>query len=320
MAGDFITLNTGYRMPTMTMGYWCVSPKDARTTTRAAIECGYRHIDSAWMYGNEKEIGDSLQELYKEGKVKREEMFITSKLWPQFNNPKYVRKGFMESLNNLQTEYLDLFLIHFPCALPKTDDIIPQDENGTYLHDTGVHYADTWKEVEKLQKEGLVRSIGISNFNEYQINRILKDCSIKPAVHQIESQPYLADVKHIEFCKRNGIAVMTYAVLGSKTRFWATDKDPVVLEDPVLKSIAEKAGKSVAQIAIRFQIQRGVAAIAKSVQPERIKSNFQVYDFRLTKDEMKLIYGLDKKWRAFDMAWFLRGHKYWAHQENYSED
>nr|XP_039262685.1 aldo-keto reductase family 1 member B7-like isoform X2 [Styela clava] len=315
-----LTLNSGHQMPALVLGFGNVPPEKVRTTVRAAIKCGYRHIDSAWMYGNEKEIGDTLQKIYKEGKVKREEMFITSKLWAQFNDPKDVRKGFMGSLNNLQTEYLDLFLIHLPCALPKADVPLPQDKNGAYLYNNVVHYVDTWKEIEKLQKEGLARSIGISNFNEYQINRILKDCSIKPAVHQIESHPYLADVKHIEFCKGNGIAVVAYAALGSRTRYWATDNDPVVLEDPVLKSIAEKRGKSVAQIAIRFQIQRGVGAVAKSVNPERIKSNFQVHDFALTEDEMKLIYTLDKKWRMFDLEGFLGGHKYWAHQENYSED
>nr|XP_039263843.1 aldo-keto reductase family 1 member B7-like isoform X1 [Styela clava] len=315
---DFITLNTGYKMPAMALGTW--KDEDLRSLIRTAIGIGYRHIDCAWFYRNENVIGDTLQDVYNEGKVKRENMYLTSKLWCQFNHPNDVREGFMQSLNNLQTDYLDAFLMHIPCAMPKTNDLTPVDEDGNYRHNNEIHYVDTWKEMEKLQKDGLVRSIGVSNFNKYQINRILKECSIKPAVHLTESHPYLTDRNMVKFCKDNGIAVMAFGVLGSKRRKKPTIHDPILRQDRVLKSIAEKREKNIAQIAIRFQIQRGIGAVINSSHESRLKSNFQVYDFELSDEEMELIYDLNKDWRAFDLKWFLEGHKYWPHKPNYSED
>ncbi|XP_039269789.2 aldo-keto reductase family 1 member B1-like isoform X1 [Styela clava] len=317
MSQKFVRLNTGHNMPLAAFGTWNIGSMDVGPAIKQAIEVGYRHIDTSWMYGNEKEIGSTLQELYDESKLRRKDLFITSKLSQYFHDKQEVRNGLMESLKDLQTDYLDLFLMHNPCAYEKGE--VPKPGQLDFVHNNEVHYLDTWKEMEKLQKEGLVRSIGVSNCNEYQINKVINESSTIPAVHQTESYPYLTEESHAQFCSKNGIEMEAYAVLGSPGRFWAPKDDEDVLADKVLRDIASKYERTTAQIAIRFQIQRGVGAVAKSANPDRIRTNFKVFDFTLSVEDMNAIYTLNKNLRRFAMEW-NKGHKYWAHQENYTED
>ncbi|KAJ6647029.1 Aldo-keto reductase family 1 member B10 [Pseudolycoriella hygida] len=276
-------------------------PGQVTQAVKDAIDAGYRSIDGAHVYENEHEVGEGLNAKIEEGVVTREEMFITSKLWNTFHRPDLVRGALETTLKNLNTPYLDLYLIHWPHAFKEEGPLFPKDDNGDIVF-SHVNYVDTWKEMEKAVDDGLVKSIGISNFNKRQIEEILSDCRIKPAVNQIESHPYLNQKRLSGYCKSNGIVVTAYSPLGSPNRPWVTNNDPVLLEDPKIVSIANKYNKTAAQILIRYQAQRGHVVIPKSVTKDRIISNFQVFDFNLSDDDMSLIDSFDCNGRICPMS------------------
>ncbi|XP_039262680.2 aldo-keto reductase family 1 member B7-like [Styela clava] len=312
------TLLTGLKMPMVGLGTWKSKKGEVKAAVESAIDVGYRHIDCALVYQNENEVGEGVEVKLKEGKVKREDLFITSKIWNTFHNPKDVKPTLMDSLKSLRTDYLDLYLMHWPQGYVNGDKgLFPKDDNGKFIYSDD-DYVDTWKELEKLQKEGLVKNIGVSNFNEYQINRIIKECSVVPAVNQVESHPYLTNELLLKFCKSKGIVLTAYSPLGSPDRPWAKPEEPVLLDDPKIKKIAERLGKTTAQIVLRYQVQRGAVVIPKSVTPSRIASNFQLFDFELTDDDMAVIGGFNKNFRGCGLEW-ISDHKYWPFKENYSE-
>lgn len=311
-----VTLRTGAEMPMVGLGTWKSQPGQVKAAVEKAIDAGYRHIDGAFLYGNEKEIGEAIQCAIAAGKVKREDLFITTKLW----NTHYrrVREGFDLSFKALNLDYVDLYLMHWPHAMQYSVDYFPVDENGAPSIDEGIHYTEVWKEMEKIHKEGLAKAIGVCNFNLYQMERLLKDATIPPAVHQYEIHPYLDQKELLEFCQSHSIVVTGQSPLGSIDRPWAQPDDPNLLHDATLQKLAEKYRKSVAQILIRFQIQLGIVVIPKSVTPSRIASNFQVFDFEISKDDMDTIRGLGRNWRAMALP-HMAVHKYFPFKENYSE-
>ncbi|CAK8692566.1 unnamed protein product [Clavelina lepadiformis] len=319
MSTPSIQLRTGYKMPLVGLGTWKSTKGQVQSAVECAIECGYRHIDGAWIYQNEGEVGKGIAKMIKENKVKREDLFITSKLWNIFHNPELVRPAVMKSLEKLGLDYLDLYLIHNPCGEKYISDEeqFPKGPDGAPLYDD-VDYVQTWKAMEELQKEGLVRSIGISNFNQYQIDRILKECSILPAVNQFEIHPYFTQNDLVNFCKSKGIVVTAFSQFGSPDRPWATPNDPVLLEDPGLVEIAKRLKKTVAQIILRYFIQRKVVVIPKSVTSERIKSNIQVFDFELSQKDMDAVSSANRDYRISTWIW-IAGHKYYPYRQNYSE-
>nr|CAB3220795.1 aldose reductase-like [Phallusia mammillata] len=316
MSVTLLTLNCGTKMPMLGLGTWQSKPGEVKAAVECAIDVGYRHIDCALAYGNENEVGEGIATKIKENKVKREDLFIVSKLWNVHHDPKDVRVGVQKSLENLKLEYLDLYLIHWPTGYINNGSMFPKDENGQHIA-SDVDYVDTYKALEKLVDEGLVKSIGVSNFNEFQLGRILKECKVVPANHQVELHPYLLQTNMVEFCQSKGISVTAYSPLGSNERPWATEGEPVLLEDPKLLAIAKRIGKTAAQVLIRFQIQRGVIVIPKSVTPSRIESNFQVFDFELTDEDMNTINLFDQNFRMFALQWEI--HKYHPFQKNYKE-
>lgn len=284
---ETIQLNNGNSIPCLGLGTWKSRPGQVGNAVEVAIKAGYRHIDCAAIYGNEKEIGDVLKSCLGTT-VAREELFITSKLWNTKHNPKDVRPALMNTLKDLGLDYLDLYLIHWPLSFKDGDERFPKDEQGNMIyayHDP----CDTWKAMEELVDDGLVKAIGLSNFNSKQVDDIIEKGRIKPAVNQVECHPYLNQAELMEHCKKKGVVVTAYSPLGSPDRPWAKPDEPALLQDPKLLEIGKKYGKSPAQLCIRFQIQRGVVVIPKSVTPSRIQSNFEVFDFELTADEMKLI-------------------------------
>ena len=225
--------------------------------------------------------------------VARSEIFITSKLWNTKHHPEDVEAACRKTLTDLGVDYLDLYLIHWPVAFQRGEDGFPKNEDDTIKYDTEIHPTTTWLAMEKLVEKGLTKSIGLSNFNSEQIADVLAKGSVKPVTNQVECHPYLGQAKLLDFCKERGITITAYSPLGSPDRPWAQPGEPLLLDDPKVKAIASKHSKSPAQVLIRWQVQRGVIVIPKSVTPARIEENANIFDFQLSAEEMKEIESFD---------------------------
>ncbi len=260
---DVFQLNDKRTIPCVGFGTWQTPDGDvAKNSVKAALEVGYRHIDTAFAYYNEKSVGLGITE----SGVKREDIFITTKLWNSDRGYESTLKAAQLSLNNLSVDYIDLYLIHWPANDIVYDD--PQKVN-----------ADTWRAFEKLQKDGLVRSIGVSNFLEPHLRQIFDVCEVKPSVDQIECHPGYPQFETVEFCRQNDVVVEAWSPLGCGR----------VLTDERLKAIAGRYGKSVAQLSLRWELQHGILPLPKSTHADRIKSNAEIFDFNISDEDMKTI-------------------------------
>jgi len=289
-------------MPVLGLGTWKSAKNQVYEAVKYAVkEAGYRHIDCAFVYGNEHEVGNAIHELISTRVVKRQQLFITSKVWNTFHSKQKVVENFEKTIKALQIDYLDLYLIHWPMGYKEGDDLFPKDDKDNVLY-SDVDYTETWQAMERLVEEGKIRSIGVSNFNQQQIGRILSICRLPPAVNQVEMHPYLTQQELVKFCHEKRIVVTAYSPLGSPDRPWAKPEDPSLLEEPVLKEMAKSYNKSVAQLLIRFQIERSLVVIPKSVTPKRILENAQVFDFQLSDEDMRKIEKFDRGHRFCALA------------------
>ena len=258
-----ITLNDGNTIPQHGFGVFQIPPDETAAAVRLALDIGYRHIDTAEMYGNEAGVAAGIAE----AGVNRAEVFITSKLNNGYHRPDDARRAFDATLKALRSDYVDLFLIHWP---------LPTLYDGDFV--------STWKVLEQFAKDGRARSIGVSNFQPAHLDRLAKESNTTPAVNQIEVHPYFG----------NG-AVRAYGIEhGIATEAWSPIAQGKVLGDEVITRIAAAHGKTPAQVVLRWHIQRGDIVFPKSVSPERVKSNFEIFDFSLDGDEMTAITGLDR--------------------------
>ncbi|XP_022747814.1 NADP-dependent D-sorbitol-6-phosphate dehydrogenase-like [Durio zibethinus] len=300
-----ITLNDGFKLPMVGLGVWRMEGKDIRDLIINSIKIGYRHFDCAADYGNEAEVGEALSEAFRIGLVKREDLFITTKLWNTDHG--HVLEACKDSLKKLQLDYLDLYLIHFPVAIKHTgigETGSPVDEDGVLDIDTTISLETTWHAMEDLVSKGLVRSIGISNYDIFLTRDCLAYSKVKPAVNQIETHPYFQRDCLVKFCQKHGICVTAHTPLGGATANTEWFGTVSCLDDPILKGLAEKYKKTVAQIVLRWGIQRNVVVIPKTSKFERLQENFQVFDFELAKEDMDLIKTVDRKYRTNQPARF----------------
>ncbi|VVC28278.1 Hypothetical protein CINCED_3A020109 [Cinara cedri] len=301
-----VTFNNGQLYPILGLGTWQAtavlneSQQSAIVdSVKKAIDIGYRHIDCATIYQNEKSVGKAINDKIADGVIKRDEVFVTSKVWNDKHRAELVEEALKNTLNDLSLSYIDLYLIHWPFAT--SEDPNATDSEGRLLG-SGISYLETWKAMERCVQNGLTKSIGVSNFNIRQLKDILKIATIKPVVNQVECHPYLTQKKLKEFCDSEKIFLTAYGPLGSPKRSWATPDESVILDEPLVKQIGDKYNKTSPQILIKFQIQRGIIVIPKSSNPERQKENFDVWDFELSQEDIDLLESLNRNIRYFQFT------------------
>ena len=309
-----VVLEGGARMPSVGLGLWKIELDQVASTVVAAIQAGYRHLDGASDYGNEVQAGEGVQRAIRQGLCSRDDLWITSKLWNTFHRAEHVSLAAERSLRDWGLDYFDLYLIHFPIALayvppeeryPPGWIYDPQSAKPQMLPDA-VPIAETWEAMEDLQRRGLVRNIGISNFNCALTRDLLSYASVRPAVLQVESHPYLVQPQLLRFCQEQRIAFTAFSPLGAGSYVslhMATPEQSVLREARVL-AMAERHGKTAAQIVLRWGIQRGTAIIPKTSQVSRLRENLALFDFELTAEEMKQINSLNRNHRFNDPGVF----------------
>jgi diketogulonate reductase-like aldo/keto reductase len=265
-----LTLSNGLgAIPALGFGTLIPEPIATKNATKAALEAGFRGLDTAERYRTEKEVGEAMKEVFQAGKIKREDVFVATKLWNTNHRPERVKPAFEASLKKLQLDYVDLYLVHTPFAFQPGDEQDPRDANGNVIYDTGVKLLDTWRALEELVKEGKCKAIGLSDVGLEKVKEIFEAATIKPAVVHVESHPYLPEWELLDYCRKNGIVLQAFAALGHSG-------EPNVLADPVVTAIANRVGKTPAQVALAWAIQRGTALLTTSKTPSRIKENFDV--------------------------------------------
>lgn len=309
-----IALNTGRSIPSVGIGFWKVEKPATANVVVEAIKAGYRHLDCACDYGNEKEVGDGIRQAIADGLCTRDELWITSKLWNTYHRAEHVRPAIEKSLADLQLDYLDLYLIHFPIA----SKFVPFEERypPEWLFDPtaaepkieadNVPISETWGAMEELAVTGLARDIGVCNFGTSLLRDIASYAKILPAVLQIESHPFLTQDKLIRYCKEQGIAITAFSPLGALSYFalgMAEDNESVIATE-VVKNIAKAHDRTPAQVVLRWGVQRGTSIVPKTSRPERMVENISLFDFELSDDEMSAIGKLDRHRRFNDPGHF----------------
>lgn len=306
-----LKFKNNHTMPALGLGTWKSEPGEVYSAVKTAIELGYRHIDCAPIYGNEKEIGVAIAECIHEGLVTREDLWITSKLWNDCHAQADVIPALKQSLSDLQLDYLDLYLIHWPVALKKGVSFPEQASDFVSLKKIPV--IETWQAMEEASMKGLCHHLGVSNFGIKALQSLLNNCRIKPEMNQVECHPYFQQNTLLAFCKANEIHFTAYSPLGSGDRpdVFKSKDEPALLEDPVLKELAKAHKCSVAQIILSWNLNRCTSVIPKSVNPKRIAQNLASGQISLSNQEMQAIANIDKEYRIVNgKFWIVKGGPY----------
>ena len=265
-----IPLNNGSgAIPAAGFGTLIPDPAATRQATIAALEAGFRHLDAAERYRNEAAVGEAMQAVFKAGKIRREDVFVTTKLWNTNHRPERVRPAFDASHRRLQVGYVDCYLIHTPFAFQPGDEQDPRDEHGQVIYDSGVTLIETWRALERLVDEGDCGAIGLSDVTLETLREIVAAARIKPAVVQVESHPYLPEWELLDFCREHGIILLAFAPLGHGMK-------PRVVDDAVITGIAQRIHKTPAQVALAWAVHRGTAFLTTSTNPGHIRENFEI--------------------------------------------
>ncbi len=256
-------------IPAVGFGTLIPDPLATKKATKTALEVGFRHLDCAERYRNEEAVGDAMQAAFRAGTVRREDLFVTTKLWNTNYRPERVEPAFDASRRRLQIDYVDCYLIHTPFAFRPGDEQDPRDERGQVIYDSGVTLLETWQALERLVDDGQCRAIGLSDITLETLREIFAAARIKPSSVQVECHPYFPQWDLIDFCRQHGIVVQAGAPL-------AHASSPRIVDDPVIKGIAERVHKTPAQVALSWAVQRGTAVLTSSTKPDRIRENFEI--------------------------------------------
>ncbi|MCB1231868.1 MAG: aldo/keto reductase [Verrucomicrobiae bacterium] len=314
MTATTLQLKTGDAFPSVGLGMWKVDKPAVPGLIKDAVEVGYRHFDSAADYGNEKETGEGLKAVLDAGLCQREDLWITSKLWNTYHERDHVRHACERSLADLGLDYLDLYLIHFPISLkyvpfedryPPEWVFDPQAENPR-MEPVHVPISETWAGMEELVRDGLVKNIGVCNFGTSLLRDLLSYAEIPPAVLQVESHPYLTQDKLLRFCEQEGIAYTAFSPLGALSYFslGMAEENESVITEPTVVEIAERLGKTPAQVVLRWGVQRNTAIVPKTSKRERLEENLAIFDFELTAADMDAFSSLNRNRRFNDPGHF----------------
>jgi diketogulonate reductase-like aldo/keto reductase len=272
--------NKSGAIPALGFGTLIPDPVATKTATKAALETGFRALDASERYRNEKEVGEALQEVFKAGKIKREDVFIATKVWNNNHRPERVKPAFEASCKRLQVDYVDFYLIHTPFAFQPGDEQDPRDAAGNVIYDKGLTLLDTWRALEALVDSGRCKAIGLSDVDIEKTKEIFDAARIKPAVVHVESHPYLPEWELLDYCKKNGIVLQAFAAVGHGA-------EPKLVEHPVITAIAKRVNKTPAQVLLAWAIQRGTALLTTATNPAWISQNFDVAT--LPEDAMRQI-------------------------------
>ncbi len=265
-----IPLNNGSgAIPAVGFGTLIPDPVATKQATQAALEVGFRHFDCAERYRNEEAVGDAMQAVFNAGACRRNDVFVTTKLWNTNHRPERVKPAFEASCRRLQIDYVDCYIIHTPFAFQPGDEQDPRDQHGQVIYDSGVTLVDTWRALERLVDDGRCKSIGLSDVNLEKLKEIVAAARIKPAVVQVESHPYLPEWELLDFCREHGIVLLAFAALGHGL-------EPKLLDDPVITAIAQRVHKTPAQVALAWAVQRGTAFLTTSTKPQNIQASFEI--------------------------------------------